>query len=239
MKKYIYSALILLAVSALSCCGNNKTNQKLMGTEMVSGNAGGTTTQSAVAQNVLTQTIPSIFSAMSSITSARTIPKSAAPEHSTVNTFRNFVYTVGGGTLDLAVNGSYTSTYASGAGATAATENIATTFTGITVTIGGKKYSATGAGTDRGTFNTYYAVANEILTTGGAVFSFTRNGSVTISGPDCNGTWDYSLSSNGSVTLVAQAALSAPKTYSGSVTHDGVVAGLHWHDTVPLTMTVD
>jgi len=117
--------------------------------------------------------------------------------------------------------------------------DIATTFTGITVTIGGKNYTATGKETDHGSFNTRYTIANDFLTSCDDVFSITGPGSITISGADCNGTWDYSMSSSGSVALATPTALTAAKIFNGSVTDDGLVAGTRWHETVPITLTVN
>ena len=231
---------MLITAIALTGCGDNKTNQKLLGTQIVTGNANGTTIQSAVTQNVLVQTTANLFSAMNSATAVAGAPaRNFAPERAATNISRHFDYTVGGGTLDLVLTGSYTSTYDSGVGAVSAIESITSTFTGITVAIGGKNYTVTGNGTDNGSFNTHYAVASETLTSASDVFSITRTGSITITGPDCNGTWNYNLSSNGSVALTAPTALAAAKTFTGSVTHDGLIAGSSWHDTAPITLTVN
>lgn len=239
MKKYAYSAVMLMAVVVLFGCGNYKTSQKLVGTEVTSGDTGGQPLQNTIAQNSLEQITPNLLSAMAVSLPVGARPGGAGIEPALVaNITKSTSTAVGGGTLDVFVTATASITATSDSSRLLYTEEITTSFSNITVTIGGKKYTVRGSETASGTLLTTSSLANGIFTSVNRISSVVRTGSLTISGPDCKGAWKYSITTDKALSLTAPAAINSTMTFTGTETIDGTVALKRWHVVIPVTETV-
>jgi len=234
VRKYIYSALLLITAVALSCCGNNKTSQKLIGTDMVTGAAGGTTAQSAVAQNTLELVTPSLTAAMQSTAMAGAPAYKDERELPNVLNKHNYS-TLGGGLLDVYITGTSSITFVSGAENELFTEDVVTTFSSVTVAVGGRNYMVSGRESGSGVCHFSLVYSSGTFTDTVKTFRVERSGSITISGADCKGTWSYDVTTIKTISQVASVASISQIMLHGTITHDGIVAGLRWHVSETLT----
>ena len=242
--------ILVISALISGCGNNTTTSKLIgsemvssMGTGTGTGIGGAKVSQAAVTQQVLKDIFSEKFNALTMSAYGMLSPSNASIQHKAplVSAMKNKLgtiisqtfsgplpYGVDGGAADFVCNDKLTITTdninGSGTGSVSATftSSFTLAYSSLTVTVNGNKYKVSGTETANATMPvTLSEVSHNISVINFTSFSITEsNGSITIAGPGCNGTWSYSITDTGSLSWTSPAS-----DVSGQLAVTGTVGG--------------